>query len=132
MPSNTYYSVDEYYTDDNSVDEQLSQNSDHSSIYETQRSRHKCNRCQERREHHQQKRGCRDDHRPDKCNKCGKYRRQCEEKERKCKCEKHCNNKCHKHSHNKCKTEDNKCKPEDNKCKSQDNKCIVIKIRGCR
>lgn len=48
MPSNTYYSADEYYEDDNSVDEHSSQNSEHSSAYETIRHRHKCNRCQEK------------------------------------------------------------------------------------
>ena len=126
MPSNTYYSIDEYYTDDNSVGEQSSHNSEHSFVYERRHSKHKCNCCQEKQEPHQHKCCNRDDSRRNKCNRCGKYHRHCEEKERKCKCERHTNKKC--------KNEDNiKCdKHHHNKCKCDDSKCIIIKIRPCK
>lgn len=108
MPSNIYYSIDEYYTDDNSIDEHSSHNYEHSLIDEKRKS--KCNCCRERRELDHHKSCNRDNSCRDKCNRCGKYHKHSEQKERKCKCDKHSNNKC----------------------KKDDDKCIIIKIRPCR
>lgn len=127
MPADAYYSIDEYYTDDNSVDEHLSHNSETSIVYEKRQSKHKCNCCQEKQEPHHHKCCCnRNDSRHNKCNRCGKYHRHCEEKERKYKCERHTNKKCKNEDNTKCD------KHRHNKCKCDDSKCIIIKIRPCK